>query len=141
MMLATLTDIADQFGLTFLYGEKEAFNILADHTDPTLIVFYHEGYVSGTVAEDAQGAWDRTYNLRLWLLLKNTGSNDKPIDRLPRFEELEPMIYRVLSKISQQYVFTGPVSFSEGINQVDHNLDGFRFVANVKEKAPVSYCE
>ncbi|MVM36083.1 hypothetical protein GO755_39080 [Spirosoma sp. HMF4905] len=141
MMLATLTDIAQQFGLTFLYGEKKAFNILADYTDPNLIVFYHEGYVSGQIAEDQQGAWDRTYNVRLWLLLKNTGSNDMPPDRLPRFENLEPLMYRILSKISQKYSVIGPVSFSEGIEQADQGLDGFRFVANVKEKEPVAYCE
>ena len=140
MMLSTLTHIAAERGLTFLYGEKEAFNILADYTDPSLIVMYHEGYVAGSVVEDAQGAWEPSYNVRIWLLIKNTGLSDNPVDRVPRFAQLEPLMYQILTDLGKDYIVKSPVTFSEGINQVDKNLDGIRFVVNCVSKLPVAYC-
>ena len=142
MMLATLSEIATSLGLTFLHGEREAFNTLVDHKASDLIVMYHEGYVAGSAKEDPQGAWDTTYNLRIWLLIKGGGVNDKPIERTPRFTALEPLMYRILSKIGKQYVIQGVVNFSEGINQTDKNLDGIRFVASAIPKQTENvYCD
>lgn len=140
MMLTSLTQIAEHFGLTFIYGEKEAFNIIADGFDPNLTVMYHEGYVAGTTTEDAQGAWETSYNLRIWLLIKNKGLNDSPSDRQPRFESLEPLMYQILTKLGKNYSIGGAVTFSEGINQTDKNLDGIRFVANCVAKELQAYC-
>ena len=141
MIIATLTDIATGLGLTFLHGEKSAFNIAVDSTDPASIILYHEGYVSGQTAEDAQGAWENTYNLRLWLCIKNTGANDGPAERDPRFTLLEPLMAQVLAKLSKQYIVSQPVPFNEFINSLDRDLDGIRFVANCKPKeAPTYYC-
>ncbi|GAB2549805.1 hypothetical protein [Spirosoma aerophilum] len=139
MMLSTLTAIAAEFGLTFIYGDKPAFNIGVDYTNPDLIVMYHEGFVSGSSTEDQQGAWETNYNMRIWLLFKSNLS-DNPTDRKPRFAALEPLMKQILTRLSNNYEIKGPVPFSEGINQTDKNLDGIRFVVNCVSKFTQAYC-
>lgn len=144
MMLSTLTQLAESFGLNFEYGEATAFNIKADKLEweKYPICMYHEGYVSGSTSEDSQGAWEPSYNLRIWLLIRNGGANDKPIDRVPRFAQLEPLMYQLLSTLEKTYDIKSPVTFSEGVNikLADKSLDGIRFVANCVARAPVVYC-
>jgi len=144
MMLSSLTNIAEQFGLNFEYGEVTAFNLKADKLDweNYPICMYHEGYVSGSSTEDDQGAWDSSYSVRIWLLIRNSGPNDKPIDRVPRFAQLEPLMYQLLAAMEKDYQVKSPVTFSEGVNikLADKPLDGIRFVANCVARVSLAYC-
>jgi len=103
----------------------------------SLPILYHEGYLEGTSTQDQQGAWEPVYNLKLWLLIRNTGLNDGPSERVFRLEDLEPMMYQALNIIKESYDIIGNVPFSGVLNVTDTNLDGIRFVINAKSKYPV----
>lgn len=138
MMLSLLQTIADTYGLTFIYGEAEAFNQLADNVIDGQKVLYHEGYVAGPLSIDQQGAFDQSYDLRVYVLLASELA-DTPLERRPGFEELEPLLHRILDSISKHYILT-PGRVQEGLNLTNRNLDGLRFIGTANPKVPLSYC-
>lgn len=143
MMLSTLTALAESFDLDFYYGEMPAFNQAVDNAETDKTIMYHEGYVAGSSTADQQGAWEPSYNMRIWLLTESGGLNDKPFERVPRFESLESLMYTILSKLARRYTIRGNVPFEEGVNikMTDKHLDGIRFVVNcVAKETPSVIC-
>ncbi|GAB3552878.1 hypothetical protein [Spirosoma fluminis] len=140
MMLSTLDQITQTLGLVFLYGEPQAFDVEADReTDPGLntpgreqFILYHEGYVGGPLREDAQGAFEPNYALKLYVLLPSQ-QTDQPVHRRPGFEQLEPLLYHVLDKLRKDYVLSGMI-MKEGINLTNRNLDGIQVALTATPK-------
>ncbi|GAB3889922.1 hypothetical protein GCM10028803_00460 [Larkinella knui] len=135
-MLELLETIAASLGLPFCYGAVSDLNIQADKlASKTDKLLFHEGYLSGTLSKDAQGAYSPNYDLRLWIMMRSDLA-DLPLTHKARLMVMKQVMYQILNRLEETEGIEAVTAlrFEEGVKMkaTDNPLDGIRLYGSVK---------
>ncbi|RIV19730.1 hypothetical protein DYU11_22640 [Fibrisoma montanum] len=136
-MLDQLETIAAQQGLTFAFGEESDLNpVAAGYLKDQPPLLFHEGYLSGTVTTDGQGADEIAYSIRLWVLVP-VSKNDSPFTHRTHIAFLRAYALQYLREV-RKVARLSPVQLTEGIELTTRILDGLRLTFTATPLDPLS---
>lgn len=130
-MLDLLENIALALGIPFYYGVVSDLNLKADHVTAGVFLF-HDGYCSAGLTKDAQGTFDRDYDIRLWVLSPSNLA-DRPDKSRNRFREQNIVVDKILDQL-KEVADLSQLRVIEGakLKLTDRVLDGINLTGKAK---------
>ncbi|GAB3994609.1 hypothetical protein GCM10028807_32580 [Spirosoma daeguense] len=114
----------------FGYGTRAQLNVLADLHEREVLLF-HEGYLQSQPRILTNGAFQRVYQLTLFLFIPSALS-DKPEQKRAHIDLLAPISMRLYQLLDNAGIINNAnESANFSLNLTDRNLDGIRLTLSL----------